>query len=131
MRKLYYAGGSIIINDQVCKAILRYSRALARSGSSDLVIMPAFTEAFGRGVAHILLGPASQMMSVPTADFDVDLADARMVEILESRTHQHDPERPEWSDDIDDVMDLDGFDWGLDDQLAQPPGRDHVEQRQR
>ncbi len=114
MRKLYYAGGSIIISDQVCKAVLRYSRALAKSESSDLIILPAFTEAFGKGVAHILIGPASQMMSVPTADFDVDLADARMVEILEGRTLKNDPDRPEWSEDVADVMDLDGFDWGLD-----------------
>ena len=93
MRKLYYAGGSIIISDQVCKSILRYGRALARSGSSDLVVLPAFTENFGKGVAHILLGPASQMLSVPTAEFDIDLADAHMVEILESRTKELDPDR--------------------------------------
>ncbi len=115
MRKLYYAGGSIIISDQVCKAVLRYSRALARAQSSDLVILPSFTEHFGKGVAHILLGPSSQMLSVPTADFDIDLADTRMVEILESRTKELDPDRPDWSEDVADVMDLDGFDWGLDD----------------
>lgn len=113
MRKLYYAGGSIIISDQVCKAVLRYARALARTESADLVILPAFTEDFGKGVAHILIGPSSQILSVPTADLEIDLADAQMVEILESRTKELDPERPAWSDDIADVMDLDGFDWGL------------------
>lgn len=113
MRKLYYAGGSIIISDQVCKSILRYGRALARSGSSDLVVLPAFTENFGKGVAHILLGPASQMLSVPTAEFDIDLADAHMVEILESRTKELDPDRPEWHEDVADVSGLDGYDWGI------------------
>lgn len=113
MRKLYYAGGSIIISDQVCKAILRYGRALARAESADLIILPAFTEDFGKGVAHILLGPSSQFLSVPTADFDVDLADSRMVEILESRTRELDPDRPDWREDVADVHDLDGYDWGL------------------
>lgn len=113
MRKLYYAGGSIIISDQVCKSIMRYGRALARSNASDLIVLPAFTENFGKGVAHILLGPSSEILSVPTADFDVDLADAHMVEILESRTRELDPNRPEWSEDVADVVDLDGYDWGL------------------
>ncbi|GAA1686472.1 hypothetical protein GCM10009792_02860 [Microcella alkalica] len=113
MRKLYYAGGSIIISDQVCKSILRYGRALARSGSSDLVVLPAFTENFGKGVAHILLGPASQMLSVPTAEFDIDLADAHMVEILESRTRELQPDRPEWQEDVAEVSSLDGYDWGI------------------
>ena len=113
MRRLYYAGGSIIISDQVGKAVLRYARALARHQSSDLVVLPAFTEDFGKGVAHILIGPSSQMMSVPTAEFEIDLADAHMVEILESRTKTNDPDRPDWSDDIADVMDLEGYDWGL------------------
>lgn len=113
MRKLYYAGGSVIISDQVYKAILRYGRALARSGSSDLVVLPSFTENFGKGVAHILLEPASQMLSVPTAEFDIDLADAHMVEILESRTAKLDPDRPEWHEDVADVSGLDGYDWGI------------------
>lgn len=113
MRKLYYAGGSIIISDQVSKAVLRYARALSRSGTADFVILPAFTEDFGKGVAHILIGPASQMMSVPTAEFEIDLADAHMVETLESRTLQLQPDRPDWSEDVADVMDLDGYDWGL------------------
>ncbi len=113
MRKLYYAGGSIIVSDQVSKAVLRYARALAHAQSSDLVILPSFTEHFGKGVTHILLGPSSQMLSVPTAEFEIDLADARMVEILESRTKGLHPDRPDWSEDVADVMDLEGYDWGL------------------
>lgn len=113
MRKLHYAGGSIIISDQVCKAVLRYARALSHSDTSDLVILPSFTEEFGRGVAHILIGPASQILSVPTADLEIDLADSRMVEILESRTKELDPQRPDWDEDVADVMDLDQYDWGM------------------
>ena len=76
-------------------------------------MLPDFTEDFGKGVAHILIGPSSQMMSIPTAEFEIDLADAHMVEILESRTKAIDPDRPDWSEDIADVIDLDGYDWGL------------------
>lgn len=111
MRKLYYAGGSVIISDQVCKAILRYARALAKAETADLVILPAFTEDNRLGIAHILIGPSSQIMSVPTQEIDIDLGDARMVEILESRTQKLDPDRPEWGNDIVDVTDFTSFDW--------------------
>jgi hypothetical protein len=111
MRKLYYAGGQIIVSEQVCKAILRYARALAKAGAADVVVLPCFTEENRRGLAHILIGPSSQIMSVPTEDIDTDLDDARMVEILESRTRNLDPERPEWGEDVVDVETLTNFDW--------------------
>lgn len=111
MRKLYYAGGFIIISDQVCKAILRYARALSKAGSADVVILPAFTDENRKGMAHILIGPSSQMLSVPAEEMEVDLGDARMVELLESRTRNLDPNRPEWSDDIVDVEAFTDFDW--------------------
>jgi hypothetical protein len=34
-----------------------------------------------------------------------------MVEILESRTKNLDPNRPEWGNDVIDVDDLTTFDW--------------------
>lgn len=111
MRKLYYAGGAIIISDQVCKAVMRYARALSKAEAADLVILPAFTEENRLGIAHVLIGPASQLLSVPTEDIDLELDDARMVEILEARTKELDPERPEWGNDIVDVTDFTRFDW--------------------
>lgn len=111
MRKLYYSGGHVIISDQVCKALLRYARALAKAGAADLVIFPCFTDDNRKGVAHILMGPSSQMLSVPTEEVDVDLADARMVELLESRTKNLDPNRPEWSEDVVDIEEFTDFDW--------------------
>ena len=113
MRRLFYAGGSIVISDQVCKAVLRYARALARNDSANVVTLPSFTEDFGRGISHILVGPTSQLLSVPTADLEVELTDAQIVEILEGRTKSLDPERPDWSDDITDIEDLTVYDWGL------------------
>jgi len=114
MRKLHYAGGWVIIDDQVCKAILRYARALAKAETSDLVVFPALTEEHVMGIAHILIGPASQIISVPTSDIGLDLKDSRFVEILESRTLNLDPERPEWGKDIVDVTDFTSFDWDLE-----------------
>jgi hypothetical protein len=111
MRKLYYAGGSIIVSDQVSKAIMRYARALAKADAADLVAMPGFTTENKRGVAHVLIGPSSQLLSTPTEEMELDLDDSRLVEILESRTKNLDPNRPEWGNDIVDVSDFTTFDW--------------------
>ena len=111
MRKLYYAGGSVIVSDQVCKAILRYARALAKADTADLVVFPGFTDDNRQGIAHVLIGPSSQLLSVPTQELDMELDDARMVEILEARTKNLDPARPEWGKDVVDVTDFTSFDF--------------------
>jgi len=111
MRALHYAGGSVFIADEVCKAVLRYARALAKAGSSDLVVFPALSADNRRGYAHVLIGPASQLLSVPADEIGVDLTDPRMVEILEARTKNLDPNRPDWDKDIVDVEDFTHFDW--------------------
>jgi len=111
MRKLFYAGGAVMVSDQVCKAIFRYARALSKAKTADLVIFPVLTAENRRGMAHILIGPSSQLLSVPAEDPGVELDDARMVEILESRTKNLDPTRPEWGNDVVDVEDFTSFDW--------------------
>ena len=111
MRKLYYASGYLLMADQTCKALLRYARALAQTGESDIVTVPTINEGGSIGFAHLLIGPASQLFSAPTGDIDVDLEDARLVEILESRTRNLDPDRPEWGSDIVDVSDFATFEW--------------------
>lgn len=93
--------------------MLRYARALAKAKGADLVVFPTLTEENRRGIAHVLIGPASQLLSVPTDDIGIELDDARMVEILEARTRQLDPDRPEWGEDIVDVEDFSQFDWDL------------------
>ena len=101
----------MIISDQVCKALLRYARALGKAKEADLVVFPALTEDYRRGIAHVLIGPSSQLLSVPTDDIGVELDDSRMVEILEARTAKLDPNRPDWGEDIVDVEDFSQFDW--------------------
>ena len=111
MRTLYYAGGSVMVADQVCKAALRYARALAKADTADLVVFPALTSEHRKGIAHIIIGPSSQLLSVPADDIGLDLDDPRMVEILEARTQNLDPNRPDWDKDIVDVEDFTHFDW--------------------
>ena len=111
MRKIHYAGGAITVDDQTCKAILRYARALAKADKADLVVMRGLTDAGKVGIAHVLIGPSSQILSVPVDELDLELGDPAMVEILEGRTRQLDPKTPDWNNDVLDVSDFTSFDW--------------------
>ena len=100
---MYYAGGNVLLGDITCKAVIRYARALAESRRYDVVSFPAIGDGGERGDAHLLLGPASTLISTPVVDGGVDLEDFDLIRRLELRTHGLHPDRPEWSEEMTDV----------------------------
>jgi hypothetical protein len=103
MRRLFYAGGEILIDDAVCKALLRFARALAEKSSSDIISVPIRSEAGGTANAHLLLGPASQLFSIPVPDAVELPTDAELIMDLEERTAHLRPSTPAWPDEMEDV----------------------------
>jgi hypothetical protein len=97
----------VLVSDRVCKALLRFSRALAQNGSSDIVSVPVITEGGSRAYAHLLVGPASQLFSTPVANSQDEPFDADVVRDLEERTRLLQPSVPEWPDEMFDVPDVD------------------------
>jgi hypothetical protein len=117
MRRLYYAGGTVLVGDRTCKAVLRYARALAEAQQSDLVTFPIASEGGGVEHAHFLIGPASQLFSVPVENSSDAPFDAEVVEHLERRTRDLHPAAPAWDEEMTDIASLDFL--GLDDRPAQ------------
>ncbi|MDR5699174.1 hypothetical protein [Agromyces aerolatus] len=109
MRRLHYTGGHLITADAVCKATLRYARALAEERTSDVVSIPVLGEGGTIASAHLLLGPASQLYSVPVGDAIDEFPASGVVAELERRTHRLQPSRPEWPDEMEDVPSVDDF----------------------
>jgi hypothetical protein len=109
MRKLHYAGGDMLVGDRTCKAILRYSRALANSGKSDVVSVPILTEGGGRAFAHLIIGPASQIYSTPVEDATEDPDDWSIIEEFEAQTLLLEPSRPAWPQEMEDIPGLEEF----------------------
>jgi hypothetical protein len=54
MRKLYYSSGSMLVADVTCKAVLRYARALADVGKSDVVSVPVVTDGGSNAYDYLL-----------------------------------------------------------------------------
>lgn len=98
MRRLYYASGSFLTGDVVGKVVLRYARALADTGDADIVTVPARTDDGLAGYAHILIGPASQIFSMPSPSTGEEPFDQEIVDKLESMIRALQPSRPEAED---------------------------------
>ena len=107
MRRLYYSSGYVQIDDRVCKAVLRYARALAMANQSDVVTVPVVTEAGSRGSAHLLIGPASELFSAPIDNSPDEAYDPDVVRELERMTAELQPYKPAWDSEMRDVPDID------------------------
>jgi hypothetical protein len=107
MRKIHYAGTSVLTGDQTCKAVLRLARALAIKGRSDIIEFPIVEEGGQVVVAHLLIGPASQIASTPVTGTDDEPNDFGVIEQLERRTRELQPARPVWDEEMTDVLNID------------------------
>lgn len=103
MRKLFYSSGSVLIADATCKAVLRYARALATAGKSDIVDFPIIEEGGKVATAHFLIGPASELFSVPVENTPEEHADFEVIAELERMTAELDPERRPWRSEMTDI----------------------------
>ena len=128
MRRLHYAGGYMLLGDTTCKAVLRYARALAQSGTSDVVSVPVVTEGGSRAYAHLLIGPASQVFSTPVENGTEEREDDEVIRELEEATLRLQPGRPSWPEEMADIPDLD-FD-GYDFDAAHDSGADDEDEPQ-
>jgi hypothetical protein len=107
MRRLHYGGGHVLIGDAMCKALLRYARALGEAGQADLVTIPIASEGGGVEVAHFLIGPASQLFDTPVENSSEDPTDLSVVAHLERETRKLHPPTPAWDDELTDFPTLD------------------------
>ncbi|HUG50134.1 MAG TPA: hypothetical protein VLZ78_03970 [Terrimesophilobacter sp.] len=109
MRRLFYVSGSVVIGDRMCKALLRYARALSKQELSDVVTVPIVGESGVTEYAHFLIGPASQLFSIPVEGKPDAVDDKKVLMDLERRTKALQPDRPMWSHEMTDVPELDDY----------------------
>jgi hypothetical protein len=106
MRQLFYAGGSALTSGVMCKAVLRYARSLAEANTADVVSIPVVGKQGGTEYAHLLIGPASQIMSLVVPSHEPEPVDEEVLADLERRTLLLQPSRPEWAQEMVDVPDM-------------------------
>lgn len=62
MKRIFYAGGSVVTGDLTADAVLRYAQALAQREASDIIDIPIFVAGGSSGRAQLLIGPTSQLL---------------------------------------------------------------------
>ncbi|MFP3464920.1 hypothetical protein [Leifsonia sp. SIMBA_070] len=95
MRRIVYAGTAFYTGDALAEALLEYSRALARHGIADTVMVPGRTGQGEVGDVEVLIGPASQIVSEPADLIGPDIEDEELVAHLRRLTAQLAPGKPE------------------------------------
>ena len=90
MRRITYGGTVFLTGDRLAHALAVYAHALARHGRADIVLMPARTSAGAVGPVEMLVGPASQLLSEPWDDVELEIEDGQKVAELERLTAELD-----------------------------------------
>ncbi|WP_345763095.1 hypothetical protein [Diaminobutyricibacter sp. McL0608] len=85
MKRIYYAGASILTGERIAESVLRYAEALAKAGSADEIAVPSIAEDGKREEAMLLVGPASQLLAEDEPSRS-DLEDPSFVAELDRKT---------------------------------------------
>ena len=89
MRRINYAGGTIITGDEIAEALLSYAAALANANRAATIHVPVAIESEGSIAVHpaeVLVGPASQLVAEPVEWSGSELEDRAFLERVEERT---------------------------------------------
>ena len=107
---IVYAGEELVTGDEIAQALLKYSEALAESGSASPVEIPTMSDDGKRSTASVLVGPASQIVARPVESSFDELLDPGVVEHLTALTTELRPGRsfpspmssdvPDWVEDL-------------------------------
>jgi hypothetical protein len=114
MERIHYAGGVLLTGSEIADAIVDYAAALAARRTAASIDIPIRTEDGRTARAHLLIGPASQLVTEPVeSDLD-ELVDDELVASLRSAASALGSTRPfighGGHDEIDDA-DTDDLEW--------------------
>ena len=105
---IVYAGETLMTGDEIADALLKYSAALAESGSASTVEIPTIRHDGTRATVKVLVGPASQIVASPVESSFEELRDDHVVSRLSAMTAELRPVRtyqpPASSADVPDWL---------------------------
>jgi hypothetical protein len=88
VKTILFANAELLTGDDVALAVLHYSGALAEAGLAETIEVPILEADGSRGVALMLVGPASMIVAVDTETQFEELVDEAAVASLEQKIRQ-------------------------------------------
>lgn len=115
MQRIHYAGGELLTGSDIADAIVDYAAALAGRRTAASIDIPVRTTGGGVARAHLLIGPASQLVTEPVeSEFD-ELVDESLVSRLRAAAAALSSTRPvvgtSGTDEEIDDADTDELEW--------------------
>jgi hypothetical protein len=86
MDRIRYAGGSLITGSAIAHAVLEYGKTLAQERVADTVRIPTIDENGRPGSAELLVGPASELVSISEESPHPEIEDEALIADLRERT---------------------------------------------
>jgi len=87
MKRVDYAGGSFVTTDAAAAALIAYATALGTHSRTDSIAVPCILPSGRTGFTTVLIGPSSEMMTVPIEIPEAELDDADVLALLASSLH--------------------------------------------
>ncbi len=84
MKVVHYSAGSVLIGDDAADALLDYAAALARRSLAATVELTTIASGL-TGTTKFLVGPASELVAVPTEAFEDEPDNAAVVAEMRRR----------------------------------------------
>lgn len=108
MKKIIYAGDTLVTGDDIAAAVLRSGKALAEVGAAEMVDIPVQDDAGDVGIVTLLIGPSSQIVVSDIETGHPELRDedavARLDDLARQRSPQavpaDEPPQPPWADEL-------------------------------
>ncbi|MDN3494793.1 hypothetical protein QL996_02540 [Planococcus sp. APC 4015] len=108
MKKIIYAGDTLITGDDIAAAVLRSGKALAEVGAAEMVEIPVMDDGGELHVVTLLIGPSSQIVVSDVATGHPELVDEAVVAKLDDLAQQRSPQavpadeplQPPWADEL-------------------------------
>lgn len=85
MKRILYAGGGFLTDDAVADALMEYANVLAVVDSADVVALPGIDDEGKVREVKMIVGPASQIVSMGSDAEWVDLQPERALADLRAR----------------------------------------------
>lgn len=84
LSELRYAGGTLLVDENICAALFDYAVALSDAGRSAVMSVRAIVDGV-ESASNILLGPGTQLWCAPAEGFFPDISDADKVREIRDR----------------------------------------------
>ncbi|MCU1514759.1 MAG: hypothetical protein JWO10_1849 [Microbacteriaceae bacterium] len=106
MKRISYAGSTVLTGDDIADAVVQYAAALAREEKSAAIDIPAVSEDGRLITANLLIGPASQLVVIPEDTSFDEIIDDKIVASFTAETRKLAGPLPRASEPDDDAGSL-------------------------